>query len=51
MKELHEKGVLFEKFENIHQDEMGIWSAPGGTLVAWFKDPDGNVLSLSQHGF
>jgi hypothetical protein len=34
----------------MNQDERGIWSAPGGAKVAWFKDPDGNVLSVSQHG-
>jgi len=32
------------------QDDRGIWAAPGGAKVAWFKDPDGNVLSVSQHG-
>jgi predicted enzyme related to lactoylglutathione lyase len=31
------------------QDERGIWAAPGGARVAWFKDPDGNTLSLGQH--
>ena len=31
------------------QDENGIWTAPTGDKVAWFKDPDGNVLSISQH--
>jgi hypothetical protein len=32
----------------MQQDEHGVWTAPGGTLVAWFKDPDGNTLSVSQ---
>jgi hypothetical protein len=31
------------------QDELGVWTAPDGTQVAWFKDPDGNTLSVSQH--
>ncbi len=31
------------------QDELGIWTAPSGAKVAWFKDPDGNILSLSEH--
>jgi hypothetical protein len=31
------------------QDERGIWTAPGGAKVAWFKDPDGNTLSVSEH--
>ena len=47
--ELQTKGVVFEKFGLNGQDERGIWSAPGGDKVAWFKDPDGNILSVSQH--
>jgi len=47
--ELAKKGVTFERFPGLPQDELGIWSAPGGAKVAWFKDPDGNILSLSQH--
>jgi catechol 2,3-dioxygenase-like lactoylglutathione lyase family enzyme len=43
------KGVKFEIFGFFKQDELGIWTAPTGDKVAWFKDPDGNVLSLSQH--
>jgi hypothetical protein len=31
------------------QDELGIWTAPTGAKVAWFKDPDGNILSISEH--
>jgi catechol 2,3-dioxygenase-like lactoylglutathione lyase family enzyme len=46
---LMKKGVRFEKFGFPGQDDQGIWSAPSGAKVAWFKDPDGNVLSLSQH--
>lgn len=46
---LTEKGVNFERFPGMDQDELGIWSAPGGAKVAWFKDPDGNILSVSQH--
>jgi hypothetical protein len=46
---LREKGVEFERFPAMQQDELGIWDAPGGAKVAWFKDPDGNILSLSQH--
>lgn len=47
--QLQEKGVAFEKYGIPGQDERGIWTAPGGDKVAWFKDPDGNVLSISQH--
>ena len=47
--ELSSCGVAFERYEGMAQDHLGIWNAPGGSKVAWFKDPDGNVLSLSQH--
>ncbi|MGH9495439.1 MAG: VOC family protein [Candidatus Sulfotelmatobacter sp.] len=43
------KGVKFEVFGFFKQDELGIWIAPTGDKVAWFKDPDGNILSVSQH--
>jgi catechol 2,3-dioxygenase-like lactoylglutathione lyase family enzyme len=46
---LQERGVAFEKYPWVNDQERGIWTAPGGDKVAWFKDPDGNVLSLSQH--
>jgi catechol 2,3-dioxygenase-like lactoylglutathione lyase family enzyme len=45
--ELEGKGIVFEKYGFKDQDERGIWSSPGGSKVAWFKDPDGNVLSVS----
>ncbi|MGA8489855.1 MAG: VOC family protein [Terriglobales bacterium] len=46
---LHEKGVHFETLGFLQQDKLGIWTAPSGDKVAWFKDPDGNVLSISEH--
>ena len=46
--ELAGRGVVFERYPFLEQDERGVWSAPGGAKVAWFKDPDGNVLSISQ---
>ena len=46
---LQEKGVNFERFGFFEQDKLGIWTAPSGDKVAWFKDPDGNMLSVSQH--
>ncbi|MEI9973814.1 MAG: VOC family protein [Ignavibacteriota bacterium] len=49
VQELVEAGVSFERYAQMQQDELGIWSAPGGAKVAWFKDPDGNILSLSEH--
>ncbi|MBV9612492.1 MAG: VOC family protein [Acidobacteriaceae bacterium] len=49
IRELQEAGVRFEHFEQLKQDELGIWTTPTGAKVAWFKDPDGNILSLSEH--
>jgi catechol 2,3-dioxygenase-like lactoylglutathione lyase family enzyme len=46
--DLRSAGVSFERFEGMKQDQRGIWTAPGGAQIAWFKDPDGNVLSLTQ---
>lgn len=46
---LQEKGVHFERYGFFKQDELGIWTSPTGARVAWFKDPDGNTLSLSEH--
>ena len=47
--ELKKSGVKFEIFGFFKQDELGIWTAPNGDQVAWFKDPDGNILSVSHH--
>ncbi len=49
VRDLQEKGVRFEIFGFFKQDELGIWTAPTGDKVAWFKDPDGNILSVSEH--
>ena len=46
---LTERGVVFEKYPFVEDQELGIWTAPSGDKVAWFKDPDGNVLSVGQH--
>ena len=46
---LNKKGVHCEKYSFLEQDEMGVWLSPGGSKVAWFKDPDGNTLSVSEH--
>jgi catechol 2,3-dioxygenase-like lactoylglutathione lyase family enzyme len=48
VRELESAGVRFERYENMKQDEQGIWTSPTGARVAWFRDPDGNVLGLSQ---
>jgi catechol 2,3-dioxygenase-like lactoylglutathione lyase family enzyme len=46
--DLAKKGVQFERFPGMDQDEQGIWESPSGARVAWFKDPDGNILSITQ---
>jgi catechol 2,3-dioxygenase-like lactoylglutathione lyase family enzyme len=48
IRDLTAKGVVFERYSFFVQDDLGIWTAPGGTKVAWFKDPDGNILSLDE---
>jgi catechol 2,3-dioxygenase-like lactoylglutathione lyase family enzyme len=47
--QLSSRGVQFERYGGMDQDESGVWTAPSGDRVAWFKDPDGNTLSLSQN--
>lgn len=42
------RGVAFERYDGLEQDGLGIWRSPSGARVAWFKDPDGNTLSLTQ---
>lgn len=45
---LSKKGLQFEGYPQLDQDDLGIWSSPSGAKVAWFSDPDGNVLSLTE---
>jgi catechol 2,3-dioxygenase-like lactoylglutathione lyase family enzyme len=47
--ELISKGIQFERFTWMTQDDLGIWLSPSGAMVCWFKDPDGNILSLTQY--
>jgi len=47
-RKMEKAGIKFERFERLDQDELGIWNAPSGAKVAWFKDPDGNLLSITQ---
>ena len=49
VKDLNRAGIEFERYEGFGQDEYGIMTFPGGARVAWFKDPDGNLLSLDQY--
>jgi hypothetical protein len=46
--DLKGRGVLFERYNFLDQDREGIWTAPDGAKIAWFKDPDGNLLSLTE---
>src|SRR6185312_11490897 len=48
IRELSKKGVRFERFPGMPQDELGVWTSPAGGKIAWFKDPDGNTLSLTE---
>lgn len=48
MSNLAGKGINFELFSGMDQDENGVWSTPEGVRIAWFKDPDDNVLSISK---
>ena len=45
---LGKKGVKFERYPGMQQDQKGVWTSPSGAKVAWFKDPDGNVLSVTE---
>jgi catechol 2,3-dioxygenase-like lactoylglutathione lyase family enzyme len=46
---LMKRGVATEKYPFVQDRELGVWTTPNGDKVAWFKDPDGNILSVSQH--
>jgi len=49
VKALTGAGIEFVRVQGLPQDELGIWSPSAGIFVAWFKDPDGNMLSVAQH--
>jgi predicted enzyme related to lactoylglutathione lyase len=46
--ELSKRGVTFERYDGLNQDQSGIWTSPSGGKIAWFTDPDKNILSLTQ---
>jgi catechol 2,3-dioxygenase-like lactoylglutathione lyase family enzyme len=46
--QLQRNGIEFQRFPGLGQDDEGVWAAPGGARVAWFRDPDGNMLSISE---
>jgi hypothetical protein len=49
VKGLRDRGVTTEKYPWVADQDLGIWTTPSGDKVAWFKDADGNLLSLSHH--
>ena len=48
IRSLNDKNIFCEEYDFLEQDELGVWTSPGGSKVAWFKDPDGNVLSITE---
>jgi catechol 2,3-dioxygenase-like lactoylglutathione lyase family enzyme len=48
MADLAARGVEFHRYDGMGQDERGVWTTPDGARIAWFADPDGNTLSLTQ---
>jgi hypothetical protein len=42
------RGIVFQRYDTMSQDDRGIWTAPSGAKIAWFPDPDENILSLTQ---
>jgi catechol 2,3-dioxygenase-like lactoylglutathione lyase family enzyme len=47
-RELAGRGVVLERYAGFDQDDAGVWTAPSGARIAWFRDPDGNLLSISD---
>ena len=47
-KQLQKAHITLERYPGMQQNEFGIWNSPSGARVAWFKDPDGNTLSITQ---
>lgn len=48
IRHFNDRNIFFEQFDFLEQDKLGIWTSPSGAKVAWFKDPDGNILSLTD---
>ena len=49
VRDLSAKGVVFQTFVHLDQNEHGVWTSPSGARIAWFSDPSGNILSLTQY--
>lgn len=45
---LQAAGIQFQRYSGMKQDDLGVWQSPSGARVAWFQDPDGNLLSITQ---
>jgi len=50
IRELKKRGVKFKRYDWMEQDEQGVWTSPANAKIAWFEDPDGNTLSLTEFG-
>jgi catechol 2,3-dioxygenase-like lactoylglutathione lyase family enzyme len=50
IRDLAKRGVKFRRYEGMEQDELGVWTSPANAKIAWFEDPDGNTLSLTEFG-
>ena len=48
--QLESRGVIFARYDGMGQDAQGVWTTPSGDRIAWFRDPDENVLSLTEFG-
>jgi catechol 2,3-dioxygenase-like lactoylglutathione lyase family enzyme len=48
VRELAARGLACERYPGLEQDQLGVWRSPSGARIVWFKDPDGNTLSLTQ---
>lgn len=48
VEQLQQRGIRFERYPGLPQDAQGIWTTPDGNKIAWFTDPDGNTLSLTE---
>ena len=49
VRQLVKAGVVFARFEGLEHDDDAVWTAPGGAKIAWFRDPDGNTLSITEY--
>jgi hypothetical protein len=48
VRKLKRRRISFQRYPGMEQDELGTWTSPAGARIAWFEDPDGNTLSLTE---